>query len=104
MPITRKRRYDPIKIDRLLKSKTIANLLQKVDSLGKINRELESILPDAIKFSCQALNLKNGILTIGVNQPAAGHQLYYQQVEILQRLNRALGSRITHLKIKTTSA
>ena len=97
----RKRRYDPVKINRLLKSKPVAQLLNRVNALEKISLALNNILPNHISDQCCLLNLSDDSLTIGVNDAMTGHQLYYQQTEILNNVNQQLKLRLKHLKIKS---
>ena len=99
--MTRSKRRDPVSVSQLLTSQPITELLNKLKLLDKVSQVFRDNLPLHLQANCHVLNLSEDILTIRVNNPTVGHQLYYQQFEILQSINQQLQTDIRHIKIKT---
>ena len=89
-------------MQQLLQTKSVAHLLSKVNQLERLSSAFNESLPSHLHHQCQILNVANNTLTISVSDPTIGHQIYYQQAQILANINRRLVANFRMIKIKTS--
>ena len=81
---------DPVKIDNLMKQGKLGSLLQRVTQLNALNAALYDGLSAALRPHCQVVNLDFNVVVIGTQNSQVANTLYYQQNQILAKLQRAL--------------
>jgi hypothetical protein len=81
----------------------LQSLLCKAEQLVKLNRLVLQKLDPSLRNHCQVTNLKNGILTLSTPSSAFGHQLRFQEMDILSLLRsnpEFCGLKSIHIQVR----
>ena len=81
---------DPVKIDSLMKQGKISSLLQRVSQLQQLNAVLYDCINAPLRPHCQVVNLDFTTVVIGTANSQVANTLYYQQTQLLTKLQAAL--------------
>jgi hypothetical protein len=77
---------DPKNINDVLNSGSLSIILRKAKLLEQFNIALTRHLPTAISMHCQAMNVKNSILVIGVDNATWLTRLRFEEDTLLNSL------------------
>jgi hypothetical protein len=94
----------PNSIARLLEGKTLAPLLRHAERLRNVARILHHLLPPSLQDHCQVVNLRDGVLHLGVDSPAWASRLRFQIPKILKELGAYPGLGINALRVRVVPA
>ncbi len=70
----------------LAKSPILSRFIQKIDDLSKLNQALKTHLDPSLAPQCQVVNLCQGKLILCTTSSIWGHQLRFQEMELLSQL------------------
>lgn len=68
------------------KSPDLSRFVKQIEQLSKLNKALKKHLDPALALQCQVANLRDGILIITTPSSIWGHQLRFQEMELLSAL------------------
>ena len=64
----------------------LAYIFTKVRELQNLTAKLNELLPEEFKGQCVVLNLRNGLLTLGLKQQSLISRLYYTKDDLIVHL------------------
>lgn len=75
-------------VDILARSPKLAQIVNKVDQLAKLNSSiLKKLDPDLSRY-CRVANCRDGILILTTDNPSAGHLLRFAKMDLLDNLRQ----------------
>jgi hypothetical protein len=72
--------------DIVAKSPDLSRFIQKIEQLSKLNQAIKTHLDPMLARQCQVANLRNGMLILTTTSSIWGHQLRFQEMELLSHL------------------
>lgn len=72
--------------DIITKSNDLSRFTQKIEQLSKISQAVKNHLEPSLARQCQVANLRDGILILSTHSSIWGHQLRFQEIELLSVL------------------
>jgi len=72
--------------DVVAKSPDLSRFIKKIEQLSKLNQAVKQQLDPTLARQCQVANLRNGMLILTTPSSIWGHQLRFQEMELLSAL------------------